>query len=91
MAILDNARATLLVTDPGAARLGRLVRGHVASLRHVVTPVELAEDGAANEVGRDAADVALLQYTSGSTGNPKGVVLTHANLLSNIRAMAQAA
>jgi len=32
-------------------------------------------------------DIAFIQYTSGSTGNPKGVVLTHANLLSNIRAM----
>jgi 1-acyl-sn-glycerol-3-phosphate acyltransferase len=35
-------------------------------------------------------DIALLQYTSGSTGNPKGVVLTHHNLLSNIRAMGEA-
>ncbi len=35
-------------------------------------------------------DVALLQYTSGSTGNPKGVILTHANLLANIRAMGHA-
>jgi fatty-acyl-CoA synthase len=32
-------------------------------------------------------DIALLQYTSGSTGDPKGVTLTHANLLSNIRSI----
>ena len=32
-------------------------------------------------------DIAFLQYTSGSTGNPKGVMLTHASLLTNIRQM----
>ena len=32
-------------------------------------------------------DISFLQYTSGSTGNPKGVMLTHANLLINIRQM----
>ncbi len=32
-------------------------------------------------------DIAFLQYTSGSTGNPKGVMLTQAGLLANIRQM----
>ena len=32
-------------------------------------------------------DIAYLQYTSGSTGDPKGVQLTHAGLLTNVRQM----
>ncbi|MDR2883565.1 MAG: long-chain-fatty-acid--CoA ligase [Deferribacteraceae bacterium] len=36
-------------------------------------------------VSRDKDDVALLVYTSGTTGKPKGVMLTHANILANAR------
>jgi acyl-CoA synthetase (AMP-forming)/AMP-acid ligase II len=33
----------------------------------------------------EPSDTALLQYTSGSTGDPKGVMVTHANFLANVR------
>jgi len=38
---------------------------------------------------RKGSDIALLQYTSGSTGDPKGVTLTNANLLANMRVIAK--
>ncbi|MDP9487409.1 MAG: long-chain fatty acid--CoA ligase, partial [Actinomycetota bacterium] len=46
----------------------------------------IAEAEAVDPHEPEVDDAALLAYTSGTTGRPKGVPLSHANLLSSIRA-----
>jgi long-chain acyl-CoA synthetase len=52
----------------------------------LITYEELtANDGKYAHVPLDVSDVAVLQYTGGTTGTPKGAMLTHANLSVNLQ------
>jgi acyl-CoA synthetase (AMP-forming)/AMP-acid ligase II len=42
-------------------------------------------------VEAEPGDLAFIQYTSGSTGEPRGVMLTHANVVATLHSMATAA
>jgi acyl-CoA synthetase (AMP-forming)/AMP-acid ligase II/acyl carrier protein len=53
---------------------------------------ELDDISRAGNISRaQAGDVAFIQFSSGSTSEPKGVVLTHANILANARGVAEVA
>ena len=86
--ILNNAMISILITVPEARVVARLMRSQVVSLHHILDPQTLQQNSTG--IGMPplrSSDIAFLQYTSGSTGNPKGVELSHDNLLANVRAM----
>ncbi len=88
--ILANAEAVFIITVPQAKGVAALLRAEAPTLTEILTPTELDSEPIHLLYRASTDDIAFLQYTSGSTGDPKGVMLSHANLLANLRAMGEA-
>ncbi len=76
------------VLPRGKAMLYRLFKAKerskvAADDRHIRFAALLDNGGLKDPPAIDPEDIALLQYTGGTTGTPKGAVLTHANLTAN--------
>ena len=97
--VLNDAQPLLLIYGPEFEKTLRAIRGQLVSVRHFVSPqnteTPLAVDyedflaggksniaAAASQVSED--DPCQLMYTSGTSGKPKGVTLTHRNVLWNL-------
>ena len=86
LGILRNAEVRFLISWPQAKPVAEVMRVGLPSLIDVTSAGELAAEGRA-QMGRlaDPSDIFFIQYTSGSTGDPKGVTLTHSNVLANVK------
>jgi len=83
---LDAGATALLILEKQRSAFERIVsKGLPGSLQVLCEPaVGEPVPGVPSSLRISAGDVALLQYTSGSTGAPKGIQVTHANLLANL-------
>ncbi|MBI3454800.1 MAG: AMP-binding protein [Candidatus Rokubacteria bacterium] len=89
--IFRDAEAQAVVTVDWFREDIEAARAEAPAMRHYLTPDRL-ETGtlpAAPPPLREDA-VSLLQYTSGSTAAPRGVVLSHANVMATLRLMVEA-
>ena len=91
-AILEDAAATHILTQTD---LGPQLRERLHAANHLETEILLTDEASDTQypvatVHKPAKhDLTYLQYTSGSQSSPKGVMISHSNLLSNIAGLSQ--
>ena len=93
-AIAEDCEPAAALLDPHTKAAAPQIVTHIRCLKNIawITPLECSPDSADlwRPPSLKPSTPAFLQYTSGSTGSPRGVIVTHENLLHDQALMARA-
>lgn len=88
--ILTDSGARVVITEAEFGEAAAKVAERLSGLRFLRVDEPPAADAQGfAAVARTETDLAALLYTSGTTGHPKGAMLSHGNLLHNVRSCLQ--
>lgn len=89
--ILEHAEPAVLITEDNlVAQVPESFNGQVLALSHWQHQIAEAAEAAVDPCPVQPDDVAIILYTSGTTGRPKGVMLTHKNIATQFYQCANA-
>ncbi len=83
--ILNDSRALVLISDDSFKEHFTRVTEEVNNIKEILSWENLTLPETAKDIeGISSEDTAAILYTSGTTGHPKGAILTHKNFLSDV-------
>jgi len=99
--ILENSGCFAIISSLEFSPMLERIRLRLDSLKHIILVDEnnqntinfkelASKHKTAKSVSINEGDIASILYTSGTTGHPKGVILTHKNLCSNVKSCIEA-